>query len=1604
MKRTWKQNWRSVISMVVGLALLLGGLPVFRAEATGETQPVFNWDLDAGQVKANKTVTGTDDKDIFEVKLEAAGRAFSSASAKKADIVLVIDASGSMKDSMPGSSTKKLAAARDAAVSAAELLMRSGSDNRIAVVFFGSEIKGSDTDRAFAKDIATVRSRINSNSIVANGGTNIQVGLHAAQALLAKRDAQRKETAEAAVILLSDGAPTYYNPTLYPGGTLRGSGNSTNALHIYHTVRQAAQLKQATGAEIYTIGLDVENNAQAQAVLQPTQARFNGITKYYEGQMRTLSRGRWGSWVYYSDSRQQRNNDDNQYRWLDGTNADGLEELPKWNATFGYWQPESTFNATTTNIKDIFKAIASSISDISPVKDSVTVTDVIGAGFEVEGVLPAGAQINGNTITWEIFNEDLPTQGSATDAPVVTPATLTFRVKRTATAPGTYYTNAYTTQTEGANKATFVPAEGNAFYDDVAQPVQLFLSDFDTSIVTPQALDDELAYLASDIRKNYDVTEDLKRNDLSALIPGASIVAIGSNVVMQGNVKVADVSYADGEVTVTPRAGGTGTFTYTLSVPLADERVPNRVADLIRTVTVSVEPEPSILLIKTVVGESTLKVGDTASYKLEIRNPGPHDLTDVYFTDSQLPANAADVRGATYINGKWVVGNGRLAVDEAATITYPITYDSKGSKQNDAVAFGTGSGVTVHSKAKETVTVLSHAQLSLDKTVAQWDGQAPIGEFKSGLRITPGEVQLPTPLAVLLGDDPPTVLDPALELERLQDAVNAAQLALDTANAALATAKAELEALKNGDTSILQAAVDAAQGEVNTAATALENAEGAKTDKVAARQAAEAALAGAQTALGSAQSALASAKDDFDAATTAVENAQDDLDNANSEDDNYEALQQALTAAQAAVGVAQGLYDEASGAKDAAEQARDSANTALTDATSEAGDAIAAYELALKAFDEANAKLTAAQAALSGAGGGSANESAIADKAAEILAKQQTVDEKAEDLTAAKSVLEAFIADNRNIGDVTGDTSVVFKITITNTGESNGIANLEDDFEGLIWYDSSFQTLGGIPSNIPVQGTGIEGAPGSVTYYAVALDLEVGTHVNTAIVGDLRESATVVVNPAPQAVFEVEKTVTANGVTGKAATIFDDEGVTFTIRVTNSGDAPGSFSLLDLLNGQQVDLTQNTQTVTAQNVTLGAGSSTEFTYTTNASSLLIGDNTNVAVLTQQEAEEISSTATVRVIERTPEIGLAKHVWDAANDEFAPSTTIDPDQTARFQVVIINTGTGDATVALADLLTTDSGGAIPSLGDADITTFGGAQSREGEFYLPRYTGKVVVTYVTEAFVDSGEYINTATVTGEGINDVPDAIAVVSVTERTPQFAITKTVDPSNISTGGSATFKIEIINNGNGVGEGSLYDELGLQNAQDVLKTFTQWSEFTVIEGEDHLNESGLGFNLPAGGKIQVTVTYTFSEPGVYVNTAGIVETELIATAIVTVTTPSTPPPTSTPTPTTPPTTPTEPTPPPIIPYTPSPSPTPGPTLPPEEVIEDEDVPLGLPTESPAPAQIDETIEEAAIPFAHPKTGERTSGVSVWMLAGAVVMFAVSAVLWHLDSKRAGKRK
>lgn len=199
--KKWKQALALVLALVMALSLV--ALPSFAADEDASGSGTAASDGPAwpneGAINLSKTAQPVDGKDgLYELTLTIEGKNYSTTS----DVVLVIDCSGSMEGT-------KLTNTRKAAKAFGDKLLTENSTTRIAIVTFIDKATAYNSGHFYtASELPDFKAAVD-NATYANGGTNQQAGIHAAQQLLVSSASTGKQKN---IVILSDGEPTYSHP------------------------------------------------------------------------------------------------------------------------------------------------------------------------------------------------------------------------------------------------------------------------------------------------------------------------------------------------------------------------------------------------------------------------------------------------------------------------------------------------------------------------------------------------------------------------------------------------------------------------------------------------------------------------------------------------------------------------------------------------------------------------------------------------------------------------------------------------------------------------------------------------------------------------------------------------------------------------------------------------------------------------------------------------------------------------------------------------------------------------------------------------------------------------------------------------------------------------------------------------------------------------------------------------------------------------------------------------------------------------------------------------------------------------------------------------
>lgn len=239
--KKWKQALALVLALVMALSLV--ALPSFAADedASGSGTAASDgpaWPAE-GSINLSKKAQPVDEESgLYEVTLTIQGKNYSTTS----DVVLVIDCSGSM-----GEGTK-LTNTRAAAKAFGEKLLTEGSTTRIAIVTYEDTAAKYNDGRFYTASELNAFENAIDVATYANGGTNQQAGIHAAQELLSS-DASTGKLKN--MVILSDGAPTYsYRLT----GTATGTCTNYGIFGWSHNRHYEENTLAITGCDYTRVG------------------------------------------------------------------------------------------------------------------------------------------------------------------------------------------------------------------------------------------------------------------------------------------------------------------------------------------------------------------------------------------------------------------------------------------------------------------------------------------------------------------------------------------------------------------------------------------------------------------------------------------------------------------------------------------------------------------------------------------------------------------------------------------------------------------------------------------------------------------------------------------------------------------------------------------------------------------------------------------------------------------------------------------------------------------------------------------------------------------------------------------------------------------------------------------------------------------------------------------------------------------------------------------------------------------------------------------------------------------------------------------------------
>lgn len=524
------------------LTIFVVAFSFFTGKVTAQTNP--------GEVKFTKTaevVTGDDeDGRSALINLNVNGSSFNVDSPDK-EVVLVLDASGSMSEN------NKLSSLKSSAIKLAEELLKPSNKGKIkvGVVYYADEIsKKCD----LSTNLTDVKDCI--NSVEAEGATNIQLGIKTANGMFSENAKDKS------LIILSDGEPTFYTDEQ---GNLHGAGNSDNHENgvrgedgYWDIIYYFNYYDEHDNTYLYSCditGLFCTSNVGK----KPSTAALEEIANF-DGKVYTIG------------------------FMVDSEAKSFLTELAGNKGKYYSANNASDLNSIFTLISEQIDKIATDVQVVDVVPKTFNVNeqyliDKYGAKTEIdENTNKYGENLivskngNGDTvITWLIGDLNATDNNS-----------LTFRVDAKEDYYGSMFTN------DGA-RLTGKAVDGNPFYSE-SNPLDIRLND--PTVVIPAVSNDDNYKINRNQTLTTDKTTGVRKNDYKSEKKDEA-KSLTDKVILVSNVKNGTLTLnSDGSFTYVPKKNfiGTDSFTYyilTTVINNNDEEIV--VKSKVSTVTIEVK-------------------------------------------------------------------------------------------------------------------------------------------------------------------------------------------------------------------------------------------------------------------------------------------------------------------------------------------------------------------------------------------------------------------------------------------------------------------------------------------------------------------------------------------------------------------------------------------------------------------------------------------------------------------------------------------------------------------------------------------------------------------------------------------------------------------------------------------------------------------------------------------------------------------------------------------------------------------------------------------------------------------------------------------------------
>ena len=567
---------------------------------------------DAGKVTATKTAEriGDETSRSAKVKITVSGNPYTLTTQKEREIVLVLDASGSMTNGISGSNKNRIETLKDAAVNFIDNLLteENAGKVKIGVVWYAEKSNTLASDACQLSDDAQTLKNCVSNK-KASGGTNVQLGISIAKNLFTTADNEKS------LIVLSDGEPTFYNDK---NGVEHGSGRADAHENMYaHRFVRTGDYYQNDKEEWVSDGyIKYEDyNSGETFTCEYVGYRSNWIETTYESV--TCPEG---FNMKPSEAAQKEVSSFNGKIYSIGF---GITSKDVWGNTVTNTAAESFLKSIVKNGGRYFDA-----SDSAKLNEAFAAVskdmDVVAKDLTIKDVVPSTFTVDENDLKQRYGNNVTITKDENTKETIITykfaelsskkSEELTFNV----TANEDYYGSMYTNN--GAT-VTGTAADGNKFYENVDGKINENLID-PVAPIASRTKDDKYETKTNE-ELVVNTNDGIKSNDYKGKQEDEA-KSVLDEIVIVNNTKFGSLELnQDGSLKYNPNNNfrGDDNFTYYIKTTITDKDGNKTYAKSnTSTVTITVNGVKTSYIVNYLEKDTNKKVADSKTISKNANN------------------------------------------------------------------------------------------------------------------------------------------------------------------------------------------------------------------------------------------------------------------------------------------------------------------------------------------------------------------------------------------------------------------------------------------------------------------------------------------------------------------------------------------------------------------------------------------------------------------------------------------------------------------------------------------------------------------------------------------------------------------------------------------------------------------------------------------------------------------------------------------------------------------------------------------------------------------------------------------------------------------------